>query len=152
MNAWDCLVEVHGAPGVEAACQALQDRSGQCVSFLLWRAWAAREGRPVSPAELARAASVARVWESEVSAPVRVVRRRLKLHIDGVREEARLAYRQGLFAQELGAEKVLVEALEAMTAPPAGPREDVLAALMQAAQAYAGAAPIELLEKLAAPC
>ncbi|HWF01415.1 MAG TPA: TIGR02444 family protein [Caulobacteraceae bacterium] len=152
MSAWDWLVQAHGAPGVEGVCLALQDGHGQCVSFLLWRAWAACEGRAVSDAELARAATLARAWEANVSAPVRAVRRRLKSPLDGVREEARLAYRQGLFAQELGAEKVLVDALEAMTPAPAGPRQDALAALAQAAQVYGPGAPLDLLEKLAGAC
>src|SRR6185312_15267284 len=79
MSYWDWAVEVHGKDGVDAALTGLQDRHDQCVAYLLWAAWAAAEGRPLSSDVLAEAAALARRWEGAGTRPLRAARRGLKL-------------------------------------------------------------------------
>ena len=154
LSAWQGVVDLHARPGVEEICLQLQDAHGQCVSFLLWAAWAARAGRWPQEAELARAAGAAKAWEVEISAPLRAVRRRLKRPLAGVQDVPRLAFRQAVLAQELGGERLLAEALEALT-PAVGSRpSDVATALTAASRAYGdgGPAAAALLASLAAAC
>jgi uncharacterized protein (TIGR02444 family) len=54
---WDWAVQGYARPGVEALCLELQDEYGQCVSFLLWAAWAGAEGRRIEAEALSEAAS-----------------------------------------------------------------------------------------------
>ena len=154
LNAWQGIVDLHARPGVEEICLQLQDAHGQCVSFLLWAAWAARSGRWPQAAELARAAAAAKSWEAEVSAPLRAVRRRLKRPLDGVQDVPRLAFRQAVLAQELGGERLLAEALEALTPAMGSGLCDVTTALTAASKAYGdgGPAAAALLASLAAAC
>lgn len=125
MNAWNFATAVWGRPGVAEACLRLQDRHGQCVTLLLWRAWAAGEGRAVDEAVLARAAAVARTFEGEVIGPLRRARRALGAPAGELAGARALKARAA--ALELAAEKALTETLEA--------------ALADAARAWSGAAP-----------
>jgi len=112
---WAFAVALHAEPGVDAALIDLQDNHGQCVSYLLWAIWAARHGRPVSDAELADAARLARDWEAEVTAPLRAARRNLKRPWPPVSDARREALRSRAKAVEFAAERTLLETLEAST-------------------------------------
>ena len=153
-SVWQGIVDLHARPGVEEICLQLQDAHGQCVSFLLWAAWAAQAGRWPAGAELARAAAAARAWEVEVSAPLRAVRRRLKRPLGGVQDVPRLAFRQAVLAQELGGERLLAEALEALTPAIGSEAREVATALAAASRAYGdgGPAAAALLASLADAC
>jgi uncharacterized protein (TIGR02444 family) len=144
MPLWDWAVAAYARPGVEPACLTLQDDHGQNVSFLLWAAWA----RTADPARLAQAADIARRWEVLTLGPIRLVRRALKLGFPGVPDLAREALREDVKAAELRAERVLLEALEALTpGPGAAP---ALQALQAATVAWGNAAPAKALAALAA--
>ena len=150
---WDFAARVYARPDVQAACLALQDDHGQCVSFLLWRLWALREGRPVAAALLGDAVLTARTWESAATAPLRTVRRRLKTLPSTIPADSQIRLREAILAAELESERLLLDALEAATPPPAGgltPSPE--RALAAAALAWGGAtaAPARLLKVLAA--
>jgi uncharacterized protein (TIGR02444 family) len=140
MALWDWALEVHGWAGVDAALIALQDDHGQCVSYLLWAAWTASAGRPLDAASLDRGADLTRRWEGEVTSPLRAARRGLKPAWPGVADAAREALRGRVKADELDAERCLLEALEALspigapTGAPAG--ANVAQALVAASAAW----------------
>ena len=67
----------------------------------------------------ARAAELARDWDESVLKPLRAVRRRLKTPVAGISDSAREASRERLKDEEIAAERLLLDALEAMT-PAAG--------------------------------
>ncbi len=156
-KAWDFVVGRHGEPGVEAACLALQDAHDQCVALLMWRAWTLGEGLRVTPGQLEQAVETTRIWNREVIAPLRAVRRRAGRPLPGLDEAGRRRLRQGLLEQELAGERALIEALAALVpaAPTAaGPGPDRPAAshieaLAETARLWGGSAPDDLLAKLA---
>jgi uncharacterized protein (TIGR02444 family) len=158
--AWDFVVRRYAEPGVEAACLALQDDHGQCVSLLLWRTWTIASGLAPADDRLASAVETARTWETAILLPLRAVRRRLAHAVPGVEEAPRRRLRQGLLDQELAAERTLVEALASLVDPgdPAGasPGETSAPAAVRALQAtvdlWGRDAPDDLLAKLAGAC
>ena len=149
MTLWDWAVAVHQAPGVDPALIEIQDAHGQCVSFLLWAAWAAKMGRMLSPADLERGAALAVPWEREVTAPLRAARRALKPAWPGVDDGPREALRGRVKAAEFEAEERLVGALEAMTPAGSGAPGDMAAALVAASSAWTAPAPSASLRRLA---
>lgn len=149
MTYWDWAVQVHGREGVDAALTGLQDAHGQCVSYLLWAAWAAAEGRPVEEALLRTAADVAHRWEAAATGPIRHARRELKAPFPPIDEARKAELREQVRTAEFAAERLLMETLEAATSEPAGPPRDVLTALRQAVAAWPNPAPAGVLEDLA---
>lgn len=152
MKLWDFATRVYADPGVQAACLALQDDHGQCVSFLLWRLWTLKEGRPVDGALLGDAVLTARTWETAATAPLRAVRRRLKTLPSTIPADSQGRLREAILAAELESERLLLDALEAATPAPAGLSPGPERALAAAALAWGGAhaAPAKLLKVLAA--
>ena len=148
MRLWDWVVLAHGAPGADAALIQLQDEHGQCVSFLLWGAWSACEGRPLSAGLLAQGARLARRWEGAVTMPIRAARRALKPDWPGIAEAARLGLRARVKSDELDAERLLLEALEALTPDPSIGKGDMAASLQATAAAWAEPPPAILLDGL----
>jgi uncharacterized protein (TIGR02444 family) len=148
MRLWAFAVALHGEPGVDAALIDLQDHHGQCVSYLLWAVWAARQDRPVDAGDLQAAVGLARDWETQVTAPLRAARRNLKRTwpmADAPRERLRTRVK----AAELSAERTLLEALEALT-PKRGAAGggDLAARLHAALRAWSTPAPVEALATL----
>lgn len=141
MSFWDWAVQAYARPGVEALCLTLQDEHGQCVSYLLWAAWTAAEGRAIGAAAMAEAAASARDWETTVLRPLRSVRRALKEARPGMPVSGQAALRDRIKAEELGAEKLLLEALEARAAAPSSDPTDVRSALAAAVRAWEPATP-----------
>lgn len=148
MSLWDWAAGAHARPGVEDLCLTLQDEHGQCVSYLLWTVWAALNGRRVGPTGLAEAAATAQSWETAVLRPLRSVRRALKQPSPGVAIAARDSVRARIMAEELAAERVLLEALEARTPPPGGEAAPLDQALHDAAGAWGALPPRVLLDAL----
>ena len=144
MALWDWTLKAYGQPGVPEACLALQDDHGQNTSLLLWAVWA----ETADAALLTRAADVAKRWEALTLTPIRAVRRGLKPAFVGVAAEAREGLREDVKAVELRAERVLMEALEALTDAPGG--APALTALTAASTAWGLPAPAEALAALAA--
>jgi uncharacterized protein (TIGR02444 family) len=144
MSLWDETLEAYGRPGVPEACLTLQDDYGQNTSFLLWAVWA----ETADPEVLAKAADTARRWEALALAPLRAVRRALKPAFPGVADAPRQDLREDVKAAELRAERVLMEALEALTPGRGGAH--ALAALEAASAAWGRPAPPDALAALAA--
>ena len=115
MRLWDWASKVYARPGVEALCLTLQDEHGQCVSYLLWAAWMANQGVALTQPALARPAALAREWETNVLAPLRSVRRALKHPVQGFAAADQEQLRNRIATEELAAERLLLEALEALT-------------------------------------
>lgn len=147
MGLWDFAVAIHAAPGVDEGLIALQDHHGQCVSYLLWAVWTARCGRSANGAVLANGAALARNWEAEVTAPLRAARRALKRGWDPVPDGAREALRSEVKAGEFAAERLLMQALEALT-PERAAAGDVRERLAAAMGAWGGPAAIADAEPL----
>jgi len=141
---WDWTLRAYGRPGAPEACLALQDDHGQNTSFLLWAVWA----EAADPALLARGADLARRWDALALLPVRAVRRALKPAFAGVADGAREGLREDVKAVELRCERVLMEALEAMTEGRGGAH--ALDALEAASRAWGRPAPDDALAALAA--
>jgi uncharacterized protein (TIGR02444 family) len=147
---WDWALEVYARQPVAEACLHLQDGHGQNVPWLLWAAWMAGEGRS---ADLKEAARMMRAWDAEVGAPLRGVRRALKPPRPPVDEAAKEALRDAIKAVELRGERVLMESLEALSAPlgaPPGAKIAILDGLIAAAEASGDPPRRSALEKLAA--
>jgi uncharacterized protein (TIGR02444 family) len=147
VNLWGFAVAIHAAPGVDEGLIDLQDNHGQCVSYLLWAVWTARCGRAADAAVLSKGAALARSWEAEVTAPLRAARRSLKRDWTPVPEGAREALRSEVKASEFAAERLLLEALEALTPDPA-PATEVRDRLKAAMSAWGALAPISAIEPL----
>jgi uncharacterized protein (TIGR02444 family) len=144
MSLWDWTLNAYGQAGAPEACLTLQDEFGQNTSFLLWAVWA----EAADAALLARGAEVAHRWEALALVPIRNVRRALKPAFDGVDDGEREALRDDVKAVELRTERVLMEALEAMTGDRGGAH--ALAALEAASAAWGKPAPAHALAALAA--
>ncbi|HKT53847.1 MAG TPA: TIGR02444 family protein [Caulobacteraceae bacterium] len=150
MRLWDRCLRAHSAPDVDADVIELQDEHGQCVSFLLWAAWAAEEGRALEPELFEKAAAFAQDWDARVVQPLRTVRRTLKIPSAEAPDRARETLRDGIKEQEFAAERLMIEVLEAMTGPPGLRPGNIAVALRSASAAWGGSAPRKLLDALAA--
>ncbi len=148
MNLWDWALQAYARPGAQTLCLNLQDEYGQCVSYLLWAAWAVDAGRAVDGADLARAAALAREWERAALQPLRSARRALRRPLSGIDAARQESLRTRLQADELAAERLLLEALEAMTPAVAGEPMSLDQALDAAAMAWGDPPPAALLEAL----
>ena len=137
MSLLDWATRAYAAPGAQAACLRLQDHYGQSVCYLLWAAWTAAEGRPVDAGLAERAAAHAAGWESEVLGPLRAIRR-----------AAAADLRAELLAQELVAERRLLDHLEQMTPAPSGQTVAMADALVLAVAHWPTSAPRETLHML----
>ena len=148
MRLWDWAVKVHSAPGVDEALIQLQDEHGQCVSYLIWSAWTGRMHKALDEAGLARGAALARSWEAQVTGRLRAARRALKSDWAGIDETGREALRARVKADELDAERRLLEALEVLTPVGSDPGADILARMRAAGAAWTPP-PAAALEALA---
>jgi uncharacterized protein (TIGR02444 family) len=144
MSLWGWTLEAYARPGVAETCLLLQDEHGQNTSFLLWAVWA--EG--ADEAALQAAARSGKVWDAQVLQPIRAIRRTLKSPFDKVDDGAREGLREDIKAAELRAERVLMEAFEALSEHRRGGRP-ALAALQAASRAWGDAAPDDALARLA---
>jgi uncharacterized protein (TIGR02444 family) len=150
MGFWDWAVAAYRRPGVEGALLALQDAHGQCVVYLLWAAWAARDGRSLDGRALFAGSALASRWEGEATGPLRQARRALKASYPPVGDAAREALREKVRGVEFDAERLLMETLERMTPAPAGLALPLGEALTSACAAWPTGAPLEALDDLAA--
>ena len=147
MTPWDHAVALYARPEVEGICLELQDADGQCVPLLLWRLWAIDEGRAVDGEALKRAVALARAWDGVAVSPLRAVRRALAAPVSPIPDAARDALRGKIAAAERAAERVLLDALGAMTPEPAG-EADGPAAMRALADEWGAPASPEGLRRL----
>jgi uncharacterized protein (TIGR02444 family) len=148
LSAWARALAAYASSEVERICLELQDKDGQCVSYLLWALWADEQRRAVDATLAARAAALARTFETGALAPLRTARRTLKAEIDGALDPAREAARERIKADELAGEALLLRSLEAMT-PTRLAAWDQPGALAAAVAAWAPSPPPIQLAELA---
>jgi uncharacterized protein (TIGR02444 family) len=150
LSLWERASRAYESAEVERLCLELQDDYGQCVSYLLWAIWTGEQGRAVGPGLAGQAAELAGDWELSVLKPLRAVRRRLKSAVPGISDAAREASRERLKDEEIAAERLLLDALEAMT-PAAGRQSGDLGDNLRVAwAAWPAPAPGPILDALAA--
>ena len=149
MKFWTWALEAYARPGAAQACLDLQDHHGQCVPYLLWAAWAAREGRPLDRRTLEAGVELSVRWEAAAVGPLRVARRAMKAEVKGVDDAAREALRAEVKALELRTERLLIETLEALAPEPGPDALPLEAGLASAVAAWPGNASVEALDRLA---
>jgi uncharacterized protein (TIGR02444 family) len=149
MRFWTWALEAYARPGVAQACLDLQDHHGQCAPYLLWAAWAARNGRPLDRRTLEAGADIAARWEAAAVGPLRAARRAMKPNVPGVVDAARAALRAEVKALELQAEQLLVETLETLAPEDASEALPLAPAIAAAAAAWPAEAPGAALDRLA---
>jgi uncharacterized protein (TIGR02444 family) len=132
---WAFSLRVYARPAVRAACLRLQDRHRLNVNLALFCCWYGRRaGKAPEPSQLQAAMAVVARWQRQVVAPIRRVRRRLKVP-DRDWPESAADLRAQLQAVELHAEEIEQSMLsrfasdEKKEAPPADGRPAALAAL-----------------------
>ena len=140
---------LYARDGVREACLQLQDEAGCDVTLLLAAAWLGSRGCVASPAEWAAVAAELAPWREGVVAPLRGVRRHLKVWaaepepesgpgVEAIREQVRAA--------ELAAEFHALAWLEGRLTDVGRPGGDAVAAnLAAAAGASAPAAAVGAL-------
>ncbi len=149
MTLWTWAVAAYAAEGAAEACLDLQDAAGQNIPLLLWGAWSASEGRAPDAETLEAAADTARAWDETAIAPLRAVRRALKVRAPDLDDAAREAVRAEVKAVELAAERRLLEALERLAPGPSGPPRPVLEGMVAAARVWSPVTPRAGLVRLA---
>ena len=149
MRLWTWALEAYARPGAAQACLDLQAHHGQCVPYLLWAAWAAREGRALDRRMLETGADIAARWETAAVGPLRAARRAMKADVPGVADAARESLRAEVKALELRAERLLIETLEALAPEPGGAALPLPPALAAAASSWPAQAPETALNQLA---
>jgi uncharacterized protein (TIGR02444 family) len=146
---WPFSLEIYAREGVEAALLQLQDAHGQSAPYLLWALWMGASGRRAGSATLGTGAALARSWQDVAVSPLRDIRRGLKRRIGPVRAAARRQLRDRVASLELEAERMLLRMLEDASPPPTATRMDAGRCLRHAISAWGGAAPAELVDRLA---
>lgn len=146
---WSWAVAAYRAPGVQDACLAAQDVGDQNVPLLLWAAWTAASGRRLAEDDMEAACDLARAWQETAIAPLRAVRRSLKIRHPDLDDAAREQVRDQVKQAELAAERALLEGLEAQTPPEAGSPLEVLPVLIAVSRAWSPRTPRALLTTLA---
>jgi uncharacterized protein (TIGR02444 family) len=120
---WRFSLRTYRAPGVQEACLALQERCGADINLLLFCGWTGQQGRVLESDSLRLAMAQVGSWQSDVIAPLRLVRRGLKHQLAGGPAAAlALPFRKRVAALELGLERVeqdLLSELESMLPPVA---------------------------------
>lgn len=146
---WPWVLATYAAPGVASACLELQDTAGQNVPLLLWTAWAAATGCALDQDAREAACDTARIWEETAIAPLRAVRRALKIKAVDMHDDDREAIRSQVKAAELDAERRLLLALEALSPTPSGPARPPIDALVAIARSWSSSIPRPGLTRLA---
>ncbi|HEY4028861.1 MAG TPA: TIGR02444 family protein [Caulobacteraceae bacterium] len=149
MRFWTWALEAYARPGAAEACLVLQDQWGQCIPYLLWAAWAAREGRALDRLKFEAGAALAARWEAVTVGPLRAARRAMKAHVPGMADAAREALRAEVKALELQAEQLLIDTLQTLAPAPGEAPLPLVSALVQAAAAWPAEAPQTALDHLA---
>ncbi len=123
---WEGMLDLYAAPGVAAACIAVQDSCDADVLLLLSAALLARDGLRLPPALARRMAAQTREWRVEVVLPLRALRRRWRDRLSAQ------ALRERIKSLELDAERSEVETLQSLLdeALPL-PRDEPGAALLR---------------------
>ena len=102
---WRFSLAVHGAPGVDAECLALQDTHGIDVDVLLFCVWVGARGTLLTDDELAAIEALVQPWRDAAIAPLRAARRGIKTLPQAADDDV-AALRKDVAALELRAEQI----------------------------------------------
>ena len=102
---WQFSLAVHGAPGVDAECLALQDTHGIDVDVLLFCAWTGARGIVLTDAQMTEIETLVRPWRDTAIAPLRAARRGIKT-LPQMADADVAALRKDVAALELRAEQI----------------------------------------------
>jgi uncharacterized protein (TIGR02444 family) len=159
---WRFSLRIYRAPGVQAACMALQERCGADVNLLLFCGWTGRAGRALDASQLLSTMEHVERWQTEVIAPMRLARRALKQQAAGGPAAALATpLRARVAALELDLERVeqtlLAEMASTWAAPaqrtPAWPAVAAnLACYLELLCESAGPAEVEHVALIAGAC
>ena len=126
---WDYSLEVYQRRNVAGPCMALQDRLQLDVNLLLFCCWTGAKGHQLSEQQIREALAATEVWQGQVVAPLRRLRRLLKTSLD-LAPPKRQDFRDKLKDLELDAERVEQDILiETVPLSPAEERGAEVAAL-----------------------
>lgn len=144
---WQFSLAVHGAPGVDAECLALQDTRGIDVDVLLFCVWLGAEGVVLDDETMAAIEAKVQPWRDTAIAPLRAARRGIKIMPEMADADV-AALRKEVAALELRAEQIEHAMLYGMAPGPdkaaAAPEEAMrrnVSALGRSKSAPALAAP-----------
>ena len=102
---WRFSLAVHGAPGVDAECLALQDQSGIDVDVLLFCVWVGTQGIVLTGANMAAIEALVQPWRDTAIAPLRAARRGIKT-LPQAADDDIAALRKDVAALELRGEQI----------------------------------------------
>lgn len=110
--AWNGINAMYADPAVQRDLLRRQDSEGLDVTLHLFSLWADTQGVRLDAAALAEADAFVARWRTEVIAPLRALRRKMKA-MDGVAPDRRTidAVRAQVQAAELAAERAQVDML-----------------------------------------
>ena len=108
---WDYAVDIYGRPGMSDLCLTFQDDYGADVSIILFIGWCSAQGIRIDDRLLNRVEQSVGVWNRDVVAPLREMRRELKLDSRGITRKKVSDFREMLKALELEAEHLELNAL-----------------------------------------
>src|SRR5688572_12709376 len=101
---WRFSLAFYSRPGVPDVLIKLQDELGIDVNLVLFVLWLGSEGRVIQAADMERIGDRSRGWQNAVVAPLREVRRALKINPPLVAPPAAELFRGKVKAAELEAE------------------------------------------------
>ena len=113
---WNYSWQIYHRSGVTELCLALQDQNGLDVNLLLACCWAGANGVRLSREQVDELVGAGQPWQHQVVVPLRAVRRALKTFSSA----SAMALRQTVKANELEAERLQQEAMEASLCLPKG--------------------------------
>ena len=104
---WDFSLAVYERAPLVEACLELQDRVEADVNLVLFCCWIGASGRgPLASDDFARLSEAVSVWQRDVVAPMRGVRRRLKQPPQALAGTAARSLRERVQALEIEAERI----------------------------------------------
>ena len=112
LSAWSN--EAYAKPGVEPLLIALQDQHRLNVNIILWCLWCSEKFEEPQPILLRKAADLIREWSTSVVGPLRTARRALKNPPPQASAGNASALQARLKEDELAAERIEQEMLEAL--------------------------------------
>ncbi|MEC7535754.1 MAG: TIGR02444 family protein [Pseudomonadota bacterium] len=129
---WKFSLKLYDRPGISDLLIGLQDEQSVDVNLVLFLCWCGATGRiPFDEGQLSAAQDSIAVWQADVTAPLRQIRRRIKGGVSNLALEATDHFREDIKRLELASERI-VQFVLAEIAPPvrgAGSAADVVALL-----------------------
>lgn len=139
---WTFSLEFYSRPAIGEICLDLQDRFGADVNIVLYGLWQAHRGRRLSEKDMREVIGFAEIWQKNVVEPLRKVRRFLKTPPSGWPLQEVNLLRQHVKAEELQAEQLQQNAMEAALVSLGEPDAAATAA-MSNLKAYADVLDVE---------